>query len=184
MKKAITRLVYHSAFLFILLLTSQSNAQTGCHALFGAHQTANTLTVNFTDSSTSAHTITSWLWDFGDGTTSSSQNPHHTYNHDGTYYVCLTIHDASGCSNQSCHHITVNPVVTVTCHAAFTFHTTAASNVVNFTNTSTGTTANTTYSWSFGDGGTSTDANPHHTYVYAGKHYNVLHEHTCDEGLH
>ncbi|MEO5569511.1 MAG: PKD domain-containing protein, partial [Bacteroidia bacterium] len=79
-----------------------------CHAAFTFHHPANTLSINFTDASTSAYTITSWLWDFGDGTTSTSQNPSHTYAHDGTYYVCLTIHDSHGCSNTYCHHIIVN----------------------------------------------------------------------------
>lgn len=168
MKKSITHLTYLGAFLF-LMLNSQANAQTGCHALFGFHQTTNTLTVNFTDSSTSAHTITSWLWNFGDGNTSTLQNPHHTYNHAGTYNVCLTIHDASGCSHTSCHTITVNPIV-VTCHAGFTFH--VDSSGATFTNTSTGTGPNTTYLWQFGDGSSSTSHNPQHTYIHTG-HYNV-----------
>lgn len=155
----------------LMFTTAISKAQTGCHAMFSTHQPANSLTVHFSDSSTSAHTITTWLWDFGDGTTSTSQNPSHTYAHDGTYLVCLTIHDNHGCSNQSCHHITVNAIATP-CHAAFTFHPSSASNLINFTNTSTGTTVHTTYSWTFGDGTTSTDENPHHTYTHSG-HYTV-----------
>ncbi len=159
-------------FIMVLMFAvAISKAQTGCHAMFSVHQPATSLTVHFTDSSTSAHNITSWLWDLGDGTTSTSQNPSHTYAHGGTYYVCLTMHDAHGCSNHSCHNITVNPVASG-CHAAFTFYSTSTSNLVNFTNTSTGTTIHTTYSWDFGDGNTSTDENPHHTYAHSG-HYTV-----------
>jgi len=47
------------------------------------------LTVNFTDQSCGI--ITSWLWDFGDGSTSSEQNPSHTYTDLGTYTVSLTV---------------------------------------------------------------------------------------------
>lgn len=46
------------------------------------------LTVNFV--STSSPEVTSWLWTFGDGTTSTSENPNHTYTIDGTYSVSLT----------------------------------------------------------------------------------------------
>ena len=55
-------------------------------AVFGWQ--ANLGTVNFTDSSSGA---TSWAWDFGDGNTSTSQNPSHTYQANGTYVVTLSI---------------------------------------------------------------------------------------------
>lgn len=48
----------------------------------------NDLTLNFTDNSTTA---TSWLWDFGDGTTSTAQNPSHSYGDYGVYEVFLYI---------------------------------------------------------------------------------------------
>ncbi len=49
--------------------------------------------VQFTDASTLAE---SWLWNFGDGTTSSDQNPLHTYTADGTYTVSLYVENAYG----------------------------------------------------------------------------------------
>jgi PKD repeat protein len=52
------------------------------------------ITVTFTD--TSQGTPTSWLWDFGDGTTSTLQNPTHTYYHAGEYVVSLTVTNATG----------------------------------------------------------------------------------------
>jgi PKD repeat protein len=50
------------------------------------------LTVQFIDSSTSPYyPLTSWSWDFGDGGTSTDQNPAHIYNNPGTYAVTLTV---------------------------------------------------------------------------------------------
>jgi hypothetical protein len=96
------------ALLFLLLFETRANAQSGCHAAFGYHHSMHSLTVLFTDASTSGHAITSWLWDFGDGHTSTDQHPSHTYAHHGVYTVCLTIHDVHGCTHTLCHHINVN----------------------------------------------------------------------------
>ena len=52
------------------------------------------LTVSFTDQSTGS--ITSWEWDFGDGSTSTMQNPTHTYTDPGTYTVSLTVTGPEG----------------------------------------------------------------------------------------
>jgi PKD repeat protein len=54
------------------------------------------LTVNFQDLSSSENiTITSWFWDFGDGETSTEQNPDHVYSNTGVYSVSLTVGDGS-----------------------------------------------------------------------------------------
>ena len=52
------------------------------------------LAVQFTD--TSANSPTSWLWSFGDGRTSRSQNPSHIYTNAGTYTVMLTVTNGAG----------------------------------------------------------------------------------------
>lgn len=52
------------------------------------------LTVQFTDMSTGSPT--SWSWDFGDGNTSTVQNPTHTYNEAGNYTVTLTVENSAG----------------------------------------------------------------------------------------
>ncbi len=56
------------------------------------------LMVNFTDETSFVAPITSWSWDFGDGNTSSSQNPTHLYTGPGSYDVGLTVTDIDGCS--------------------------------------------------------------------------------------
>ena len=50
--------------------------------------------VQFTD--LSSNTPTTWLWNFGDGTTSAARNPTHAYNQKGTYTVSLTVNNTAG----------------------------------------------------------------------------------------
>ena len=103
-----------------------------------------------------------YLWDFGDGSTSTAQNPIHTYLPTGTntFTACLTISDPiGGCSDSSCVTFTLNTGGT-TCDASFT--STLNQMTVNFTPSFPMT--GTTYSWDFGDGTTSTLQNPTHVY--------------------
>lgn len=59
--------------------------------------TVNVTTVEFTDTSIIGDAnITSWMWDFGDGTNSTDQNATHMYNTTGTFTVSLTVTDANG----------------------------------------------------------------------------------------
>jgi PKD repeat protein len=70
------------------------------------------LTVNFTDASTG--NPTSWLWNFGDGNTSSQQNPSYTYNTPGTYTVSLVATNVNGSDTYSVEDLIsvyVNPSV-------------------------------------------------------------------------
>lgn len=63
--------------------------------------------ISFTDQSING--ATSWLWDFGDGNTSTSQNPTHTYQNQGTYTVSLTATNSFGSHLASQNnYITVN----------------------------------------------------------------------------
>lgn len=73
--------------------------------------------VSFTDKSTDkSKTITSWIWKFGDGTTSTLQNPVHTYTKAGTDTVSLTSVSESGCQTTIQQYIQVNslPVASFT----------------------------------------------------------------------
>jgi PKD repeat protein len=75
---------------------------------FTSAQTAGTLDVAFTDASSDA---TSWGWDFGDGNTSTQQNPTHAYAADGTYTVCLiAINDCDTDGDTLCSSFTVAPL--------------------------------------------------------------------------
>lgn len=53
-------------------------------------------------------TIVKWLWDFGDGNTSTQQDPTHRYNVSGTYKVTLTVWDTNGDSKSISKNVTVN----------------------------------------------------------------------------
>jgi PKD repeat protein len=123
------------------------------------------LTVNFTDQSTGS--ITSWSWTFGDGGTSPAQNPSHQYTNAGTYTVTLTVTGPGGSDDEiKTGYITVSPCVAPV--AAFVGSPTSgdAPLTVNFTDQSTNSPAS--WSWTFGDGGTSYEQNPSHVYTGAG----------------
>jgi PKD repeat protein len=67
--------------------------------------------IQFNDQSTG--NITSYSWDFGDGTTSTDQNPTHTYTAPGTYTVIETITGPGGSNNETLtNYITINPDTT------------------------------------------------------------------------
>ncbi|MBK7878305.1 MAG: PKD domain-containing protein [Planctomycetes bacterium] len=124
------------------------------------------LAVAFT--STSTGTISTYAWDFGDLSTSTLQNPSHTYTAAGTYTVSLTVTGPGGSNSLTrTNYITVaaTPPAPV---ASFTGTPTSgtAPLAVAFTDASTGSI--TSWSWTFGDGGTSTLQNPSHTYTVAG----------------
>jgi len=75
------------------------------------YQSCNT-TMQFQDISTSSlGSVQSWAWNFGDGATSTQQNPSHTYAGNGTYTVTLTVTDISGCTNTYTHAVTINPPI-------------------------------------------------------------------------
>jgi gliding motility-associated-like protein len=62
-------------------------------------------TFNFSNLSTG--TVTSWAWDFGDGASSSLQNPEHTYADNGSQTVCLTASN-NGCEDSECKVVEVD----------------------------------------------------------------------------
>ncbi len=122
---------------------------------------------SFTDQSTVTNgTITGWNWAFGDGNTSTQQNPQNTYATAGTFTTTLIVTSNDGCLD------TITSVVTVIANpvAAFTAPNVCDGYAMLFTNTSAPSTAN--WSWDFGDGNTSTQQNPSHTYAGPGT-YNV-----------
>jgi len=127
------------------------------------------LCVNFSDLTTvSSGTITTWLWDFGDQTNSTSQNPSHCYPIAGQYNVTLTSTTNAGCVSTIAmtNYIDVFGIPT----AAFTATpqpTTELNPTVYFTDQSIGASI---WTWSFGDltASSSSLQNPSFTYPGSG----------------
>jgi PKD repeat protein len=133
--------------------------------------------IHFADTSTDPDgTITLWSWEFGDGATSSIQNPTHQYTDDGTYLVNLRIADDNWASNSGSKDIVVSNVLGVSNvppTADFTYSPSSPTDldVIHFTDASTdpdGTIMS--WSWNFGDGINSTSKNPQHSYTTPGQY--------------
>ncbi|MBK8508350.1 MAG: PKD domain-containing protein [Candidatus Competibacteraceae bacterium] len=134
---------------------------------FSADKTSGTapVTINFTDNSTG--NITSRSWNFGDGTTSTAQNPSKTYSSAGIYTVKLTATGPGG-SATSTKTISVNAptVAAPVSNFAATPTSGTAPLLVTLTDTSTGTVSS--RSWDLGDGTTSSAQSVAKTYNSAG----------------
>jgi len=148
---------------------SVSGSGSGIIADFTATPTTGLapLTVKFRDLSSGNPTM--WHWEFGDGQTSTAANPEHTYTTPGVYTVTLTASSQTSGSDtrQRTAYITVSSQV-VGLIAAFSAHPTGGTVPlsVEFRDTSIGNP--TMWYWDFGDGQTSTIANPRHIYTTPG----------------
>ncbi|OFY83243.1 MAG: hypothetical protein A3F72_17905 [Bacteroidetes bacterium RIFCSPLOWO2_12_FULL_35_15] len=126
--------------------------------------------VQFYDNSISGNIndpITSWFWTFGDGNTSTLQDPTHVYTIPGNYTVTVTVTTNGGCTNNnSSSPLLINafpfPI------AAFSVNSTNLDlpyDILVCTNQSVGANS---YLWNFGDGGASTATNPQYLYSSVG----------------
>lgn len=128
-------------------------------------------TLTFSDLTTAGTgMLTDWLWDFGDGTSSTLQNPTHVYGQTGTFNVSLFVKDANGCEDivARSQYVTIQAP-----DANFSANPFSGCNppltVQFFPATTSGT-----HFWDFGNTNTSTTASPSHTYTLAGR-YDVTH---------
>ncbi|MBC7632322.1 PKD domain-containing protein [Aeromicrobium sp.] len=120
-----------------------------------------------TGSSDSDGTVASYDWTFGDGTTSTSMSPEHTYAQAGGFEVTLKVTDDDGATDTISKTVNVAPAnvkptaafMSTTDFLKVTFDGTGSSD-------SDGTVAS--YAWEFGDGSTSTLGSPEHSYTTAG----------------
>jgi len=113
--------------------------------------------IQFTNTS-SLPTEASFVWDFGDGNVSTEENPEHFYTEAGTYEVALVI-EMAGCTSSLSQSVEVNPGPNVN----FAEASNCFGQVIEFNNISSGEFI-TGYSWNFGDGSSSTQQNPVHSY--------------------
>ncbi len=120
---------------------------------------------------------TSWLWDFGDGSTSSQQNPTHIYAGPGSYSISLTVTTVSGCNGS----VTLNNYINVDPLPVASFTMVQDSGCIPFTaqfnNTSAGAVS---WLWDFGDGTNSSSQNPTHQYNSTGNYAVTLHAYSAN----
>ncbi|MCB0848426.1 MAG: PKD domain-containing protein, partial [Bacteroidetes bacterium] len=122
------------------------------------------LTVHLNNTSANTNGA-SYLWDFGNGSTSTDASPDVTYNTAGTYTIQLQVTNASGCTDTTSQTVQVNATpVAIASTADTTGCTPYLSTFVNNSTNATG------YLWNFGDGVTSSAATPSHTYNTAGNY--------------
>lgn len=118
------------------------------------------LTVNFNNTTPGG---VQYLWDFGDGTTSTQENPSHVFTNNSTYTITLTVIDSSGCPSSS----SISSMIqTAKPKTKFNCDTIGCPGIgVKFINQTPG---NCTYLWDFGDGTTSTSNSPIHPFANFG----------------
>jgi len=115
------------------------------------------------------------IWNFGDGSVSHDENPHHQYTQPGLYQVCLVIENNEGCRSEYCHMIAVETTPDPCEHfeADFTWVVDLEHGGVHFENLSTGNP--TSYTWHFGDGHVSHDQELTYHYDHIGGYQVCLH---------
>ncbi|WP_321504966.1 PKD domain-containing protein [uncultured Methanoregula sp.] len=150
---------------FILLPASAASTPA---ASFVVNATSGTIPCGIQFIDTSTNSPTAWVWSFGDGGTSSEQNPSHEYTNAGTFTVTLTATNAAGSDTVTKTGYIAATKSTPAPTAAFVSNSTSgtASFAVQFVDASTY--SPTGWAWSFGDGSTSAEQNPSHTYTSAG----------------
>ena len=140
-----------------------------CQAYFYSESDFNSVN-GFNFHNYSGGTPSSFLWDFGDSTYSTLENPNHVFSDSGSYQVCLTISDINNnCQNTYCETISVGVEPGGGCLAYFysepDFNSAMGLNFFNYS----GGTAN-SYSWDFGDSTSSTMENPNHIFANIGEY--------------
>ncbi|TWF45609.1 gliding motility-associated-like protein [Chitinophaga polysaccharea] len=110
---------------------------------------------------------TSWNWNFGDGTSTTLENPSHIYTKEGTYTISLTATTTLGCSNT----VSKRDYISIVKPNLSVYRSTAEGCIplpVDFYAEIDLPDPIISYQWNFGDGSTSTDAKPHHIFTKEG----------------
>ena len=165
-----------STFQELVFVYNDTISPGNCQAMFFAYgDSLNMLTQNFIDMSTTINpsgTPDSWYWDFGDGNSSTEQNPTYTYAEEGDYEVCLTITVGGdiNCESTECQFVRVGDW-NQGCYTWYEYE--VIDLTVDYMAFIENGGVNTEYTWDFGDGTTGTGENVSHTYAEEGM-YTVL----------
>ncbi|MGB0430668.1 MAG: PKD domain-containing protein, partial [Bacteroidia bacterium] len=118
----------------------------------------------FTDKSATNSGLLTYTWNFGDGNSSTDQNPSNTYSQDGNFEIELVVNSENGCKDTIEKSIEIYPLP----DAGFSFKHKGWGQY-DFTPNNADLAS---YSWDFGDGANSTDVSPYHEFATEGS-YNV-----------
>jgi PKD repeat protein len=140
-------------------------------------------TIQFTDASSDIDgSISSWSWDFGDGSSSTQQNPSHEYSSPGTFSVSLTVTDNDDDSDEISQSLTVLDNEVPSASFSTNIENPSIHDEIQFTDGSSDPDGDIAgWDWNFGDGETSSAKNPKHKYAEAGN-YTVTLTVTDDKG--
>jgi PKD repeat protein len=179
--------VFYLAVLFTLIVNNAYQQSTGgygkdslagCQAVFAYYYNdsirtfAEAYPYQFNDFSTGD--VVSWLWDFGDGKTSTEKDPLHFYEHAGdTVKVCLTITTRESCSSTSCNTLVIrSPETPQDCFTSFYAYPDSFVDCICLRFQGYSSNEAVSWHWDFGDGTVSEETNPLHHFP-ADEFYNV-----------
>ena len=145
-----------------LIQTNHITVTTPPSAAFSANPLSGSVPLSVTFSNNSSH-ASGYIWDFGDGVTSEAVAPLHTYTQTGIYTV--TLQAGNGTITDTL--VQANAITVTTPIAAFSANPLSGSVPlsVTFSNNSSNASG---YIWDFGDGATSLESSPVHTYTSSG----------------
>jgi len=133
------------------------------------------VTVEFTASASGGISPYSFYWNFGDGASSTAQNPSHTYSQAGTFTAALTVTDNLGKTDSDNLTIQVNAEPDpLSASASASPESGFIPLTIEFTGSAVGGTLPYSFHWEFGDGAASDIQNPSHAYSQAGTYTAVL----------
>ncbi|MEO1270876.1 MAG: PKD domain-containing protein, partial [Myxococcota bacterium] len=152
----------------IVLVTVDDNEFPEAQASATPTEGAAPLDVSFRGASLGGDPPLRYQWDLGTGDTDSTQNPTYTYTTPGSYEAVLTVTDANGDTSTATVPITVTDDTTPSIDLAASPPRGIAPLLVDFTATVTDGNAPLSFAWEFGDGNTSEQEDPSHSYIEAG----------------
>ena len=172
---------YTKAGTYTVALQAINNGNGGCIATYNKTITVGTLKAAFVadpvsvqcfkgnhfifTNETSATNDVTYSWNLGDGSISNAINPERSYASSGSYQIQLkAIETTTGCIDSITKSITINPNPVASFYSVKASGS-ASNSVINFTNTSSISEGQIHYSWNLGDGSTTGDPHPTHSYT-------------------